>query len=180
MCVHLRNKSIKKYLKVWTCKDIQSRERVKAASWSHCGCCLLLCCGLAVAPCFSECSLPEQLSMPLRAVTVVPFICRQVWCALLFLCLLGAGDPEVSGTASQPQEPIKGGLQRWASQAWAELRDEPGGKIPSVEKLGRNPLSPEGEGFDRRGCRADKLFRAERTTETEKQFYLPWKSISGQ
>ena len=104
----------------------------------------------------------------------------QEWCALLFLCLLGAGDPEVNGTASQPQEPIKGGLQRWASQAWAELRDEPGGKIPSAEKLGRNPLSPEGEGFDRRGCRADKLFRAERTTETEKQFYLPWKSISGQ
>ena len=105
---------------------------------------------------------------------------RQVWCALLCLCLLGAGDPEVNESTSQPQEPIKGGLQRWASQVWAELRDEPGGKIPSAEKLGRNPLSPEGEGFDRRGCRADKLFRAERTTETEKQFYLPWKSISGQ
>lgn len=103
----------------------------------------------------------------------------QVWCAWLCLCLLGAGDPEVNGT-SQPQEPIKGELQRWASQVWAELRDEPGGKIPSAERLGRNPWSPEGEGFDKRGCRAEKLFRAERTTETKKQFYLPWKPISGQ
>ena len=27
------------------------------------------------------------------------------------------------------------------------MRDEPGGKVPSVERLGRNPLSPEGEGL---------------------------------
>ena len=44
--------------------------------WSHCGRCLLLYCGLVVAPPFSEFSHPEQLSVPPRAVTVIPFIYR--------------------------------------------------------------------------------------------------------
>ena len=93
------------------------------------------------------CSLPGRLCMPPRAATVSSSSAGPVRCALLCPCLPGAGDPEGTGTASQPQEPVSGGWQGWASQAWAEVRDEPGGKVPSEERLGRNPLSPEGEGF---------------------------------